>query len=331
MDAGPSGRSSEAGIHRVSGPRRGPRRHPPGDGRSGASSSPCRVRLEATGDRLDGHARSLTFSILSRGRWIERYDSAGDGVNRAGDEAPGPEVALTDDPFARVPLGRTGLSVTRLGFGAASIGGLFTPVDDVAATTVVQHAWDLVSATSMSRRSTATAPPSGDSARGSPVAHGTSSWSPRRSVAWSAPTPTSRRAPTSITRRSTVATTPTTPTRGPSHRLRLQRRGIRRSIEESLERLGLSRVDIVFIHDPDDHWEAAIGDAYPALERLRAEGVVGAIGVGLNQSAMLVRFARETDVDGSCSPAATRSWTRTPCPSCCRSVSSGTSRCSSAA
>ena len=47
------------------------------------------------------------------------------------------------DPFERVPVGRTGLTVTRLGFGCASIGGLFTPVADDAAAAVVGHAWDL--------------------------------------------------------------------------------------------------------------------------------------------------------------------------------------------
>ena len=73
--------------------------------------------------------------------------------------------------------------------------------------------------------------------------------------------------------------------------------GVMRSVEESLERLGLERIDIAFIHDPDDHWEAAIGGAYPALERLRADGVVRAIGAGMNQSAMLARFAREGDFD----------------------------------
>ena len=51
------------------------------------------------------------------------------------------------------------------------------------------------------------------------------------------------------------------------------------------------------IHDPDDHWEAAIGEAFPALARLREEGVIGAVGVGMNQSAMLARFAREGDFD----------------------------------
>ena len=73
--------------------------------------------------------------------------------------------------------------------------------------------------------------------------------------------------------------------------------GVRRSLEASLTRLGLDRVDIVYLHDPDDHADQAFGQAYPALERLRAEGVIGAIGAGMNQSAMLTRFVRETDVD----------------------------------
>lgn len=73
--------------------------------------------------------------------------------------------------------------------------------------------------------------------------------------------------------------------------------GVRRSIEDSLERLGLDRIDIAYLHDPDDHAEAAFGEAYPELEKLRAEGVVGAIGAGMNQTAMLTRFVVETDVD----------------------------------
>ena len=75
------------------------------------------------------------------------------------------------------------------------------------------------------------------------------------------------------------------------------RDGVLRSLEESLERLGLDRVDIVFLHDPDDHWEDALERAYPALEELRAQGVVAAIGAGMNQTAMLVDFARHTDMN----------------------------------
>jgi D-threo-aldose 1-dehydrogenase len=75
------------------------------------------------------------------------------------------------------------------------------------------------------------------------------------------------------------------------------RDGVLRSLDESLGRLRLSRVDVLFIHDPDDHWAQAVTEAYPALARLRASGVVGAIGVGMNQAGMLARFVRETDLD----------------------------------
>jgi D-threo-aldose 1-dehydrogenase len=73
--------------------------------------------------------------------------------------------------------------------------------------------------------------------------------------------------------------------------------GVRRTLEASLERLGLDRVDVVYLHDPDDHAEEAFREGYPALEKLRSEGVVGAIGAGMNQAGMLTRFVRETDVD----------------------------------
>ncbi|MET7683218.1 aldo/keto reductase [Streptomyces sp. NPDC005423] len=73
--------------------------------------------------------------------------------------------------------------------------------------------------------------------------------------------------------------------------------GVRRSLDASLARLGLDRVDVVYLHDPDDHAEQAFREGYPALERLRAEGVVGAIGAGMNQTGMLTRFVRDTDVD----------------------------------
>lgn len=73
--------------------------------------------------------------------------------------------------------------------------------------------------------------------------------------------------------------------------------GVRRSLEESLERLGLPRVDIALIHDPDDHLDQALTQAYPALAELREQGVVQAIGVGMNQWRAPLRFVRETGVD----------------------------------
>ncbi|HTI22644.1 MAG TPA: aldo/keto reductase [Kutzneria sp.] len=75
------------------------------------------------------------------------------------------------------------------------------------------------------------------------------------------------------------------------------RDGVRRSLEASLQRTGLDRIDIVYLHDPDEHWEQAATQAVPALVELRDEGVIGAVGAGMNQSALLTRFVRETDVD----------------------------------
>jgi D-threo-aldose 1-dehydrogenase len=73
--------------------------------------------------------------------------------------------------------------------------------------------------------------------------------------------------------------------------------GVRRSLDESLERLGLDRVDIVYVHDPDDHQDDALAHAFPALLALRDEGVVGAVGAGMNQWQALDRFVRELDLD----------------------------------
>jgi D-threo-aldose 1-dehydrogenase len=73
--------------------------------------------------------------------------------------------------------------------------------------------------------------------------------------------------------------------------------GVMRSVEESRQRLGIERIDILHIHDPDDHYDAALKGAYRALDHLRAEGVIGAVGAGMNQAEMLTRFAREANFD----------------------------------
>ena len=73
--------------------------------------------------------------------------------------------------------------------------------------------------------------------------------------------------------------------------------GTLRSLEESLTRLRLDRVDILHIHDPDNHYEEAMKGSYRALVRLREEGVIRAVGVGMNQAKMLARFAAEGDFD----------------------------------
>jgi len=73
--------------------------------------------------------------------------------------------------------------------------------------------------------------------------------------------------------------------------------GVRQSLESSLERLGVDSVEILFIHDPDLNADDAILQAYPELERMRSEGVIKAIGVGMNQCEIPVRIMKETDID----------------------------------
>ena len=73
--------------------------------------------------------------------------------------------------------------------------------------------------------------------------------------------------------------------------------GVMRSVEESRERLGIERLDVLHIHDPDNHEASALNSAYRALDELRSAGVIGAVGAGMNQTAMLTRFAREADFD----------------------------------
>jgi D-threo-aldose 1-dehydrogenase len=75
------------------------------------------------------------------------------------------------------------------------------------------------------------------------------------------------------------------------------RDGVLRSVDDSLSRLNLECVDIVLLHDPDNHIEQAMEAAYPALERLRAEKLVQAIGVGTNRAEVAERFVRDTDID----------------------------------
>jgi len=75
------------------------------------------------------------------------------------------------------------------------------------------------------------------------------------------------------------------------------REGAQASFESSLERLGIERVDIVFVHDPDEHYQAALAGAFPVLRELRDDGRVRAIGAGMNQWQMELAFAREGSND----------------------------------
>ncbi len=75
------------------------------------------------------------------------------------------------------------------------------------------------------------------------------------------------------------------------------RDGVLRSFESSLERLRTDRIDLLHVHDPDDHMDQAIAEAFPAIAELRDQGVVGAIGCGMNVASLLARVVAEAPVD----------------------------------
>ncbi|MFB8026945.1 aldo/keto reductase [Streptomyces sp. NPDC056465] len=191
----------------------------------------------------------------------------------------------------RIRLGRSAVEITELSFGAAALGNLFTEVGPEQAAAAVDAAWD------EGIRYFDTAPHYGlglserrlgEALRGRPRDAYAVSTKAGRLLDPLPPSETASRQGLSD-----GFAVPHT------HRRRwdFSADGIRRSIEDSLGRLGLDRIDVVYLHDPDDHAEAAFREGCPALEKLRAEGMVGAIGAGMNQTAMLTRFLRETDVD----------------------------------
>lgn len=191
------------------------------------------------------------------------------------------------DPTELRPLASRAVSVTRLGFGGASIGGLYEPADRAASLDAIERAWD------MGLRYFDTAPfyGYGLSERLLGVALEDR---PRNEYVLSTKVGRLLRPvdPTKVTEPDVFV--------GEFDAeavFDFTRAGIMRSIEESLERLGLDQIDIALIHDPDDHWRPAIDIAYPTLRQLRDEGVIGAIGVGMIQAPMLARFVREADID----------------------------------
>jgi D-threo-aldose 1-dehydrogenase len=198
------------------------------------------------------------------------------------------------DPTAPVAFGRTNLRVTRMGIGTVPIAGLYEPVPDAQAQATLRRAYEL------GVRLFDTAPLYG---------YGVAEQRLGTFLA-TVPKDDACVVATKVGRALQSARIGDEP----SHRGPVQQRqfksgaelepvfdfsydGARRVLESSLERLGLGRVDIVYIHDPDDHYEQAVEGAYRALEDLRSEGAVSAVGVGMNQSAMLARFARDTDVN----------------------------------
>jgi len=75
------------------------------------------------------------------------------------------------------------------------------------------------------------------------------------------------------------------------------REGVLRSLEGSLKRLQVDHVDLVYVHDPDDDIRQVLDETFPALDDLRAQGVIKAIGAGMNQWQLPLELARHADFD----------------------------------
>lgn len=201
-------------------------------------------------------------------------------------------------PVSTMPhrmLGRTGLEVSVLGFGTAPLGDLFAQLDDGAAIAAVERAFDL------GINLLDTSPLYG---------HGLSEHRCGTAI---------RRVP----REDIVVCTKVGRWMDPFHGrangsgfvggqphravVDYSYDGTMRSVEQSLLRLGTDRLDLLLIHDVDvwthgadaieDRFREAMAGAYVALDRLRGEGAVAGIGIGVNEAEMCVRFAQAGSFD----------------------------------
>jgi D-threo-aldose 1-dehydrogenase len=181
-----------------------------------------------------------------------------------------------------VELGRTGLTVSRLGLGLASIGGMFSAVPQAQAVATIDRAWEL------GVRLFDTAPVygyglseqrAGLALRGRPraefvlcskVGRLIEPGGPDIQPIWAEPPP------------------------GLGPRLDYSYGAVLRSFEASLERMGIDRIDILHIHDPELDYLTASTEALRALSELRGRGTIRAISLGVNHSDVAARFLRET-------------------------------------
>ena len=194
------------------------------------------------------------------------------------------------------PLGKTSVQVSTLGFGCAPIGGLLDVVDTTAAQGALDTAWD------GGVRFYDTAPfygfgaserRTGDALRNHPRDSYVVSTKagrlldpdpdpPGAQYGWVRPLPFRPRFDYSYD-------------------------GIRRSFEDSLQRLGLDRIDVLLLHDIDTFthgadalpasFETAMDGGLKALMALKSEGLIGAYGIGVNESDVLRRALERGDWD----------------------------------
>lgn len=199
------------------------------------------------------------------------------------------------NPAKKRFLGRTGIEVTAMGYGAAPIGNIFRPISEAESDKMIHLAWE------NGIRYYDTAPMYGHGLSEARVGHGLR-WYPRDEFVLSTKVgrllkPKKR---AEIDSGVWVQPLPFEAVFDYSYD------GTMRSIEDSLQRLALERIDIAFIHDCDvythgerqpHYFRQAMEGAYRALAQLRDEGVVKAIGVGVNEWQVCHAALQQGDFD----------------------------------
>ncbi len=189
-------------------------------------------------------------------------------------------------PMQTLELGRTGLQISQLGLGLASIGGMFAPVTQTQALATINRAWDLgirlydtapVYGYGLSEHRAGLAlrnRPRTDFTLCTKVGRLIEPDGPDLQPIWADPPP------------------------GLGPRLDYSYRAVIQSLEDSLDRIGLDQIDILHIHDPDLDFPTASTEALRALKELRSKGTIKAISLGVNHADVAARFLRESGTSG---------------------------------
>ena len=192
------------------------------------------------------------------------------------------------NPLAKVRLGKTRLEVTRLGIGGAALGGLFHDLAEDTATNTVKRALHL------GINFFDTAPLYGAGKSESRYRRGLEGWN-RDSYVLASKVGYALLPQKPGAKQEMFFPYDNPPALQPTFDFSYD--GVMRSLEGSLRRLGLDRIDVLHIHDPTEHFDAAMKGAYVALDKLRKERVIGAVGVGTTEVETLIRFVQAGDFD----------------------------------
>jgi D-threo-aldose 1-dehydrogenase len=193
-------------------------------------------------------------------------------------------------------FGRVGFNITDMGFGAAPIGNFLRPITEQETEAMINRAWEA------GMRYFDTAPYYGHGLSELRLGHYLR-WKPRDEFVISSKV---GRVLTSA-RRKDIDFKPWVDAAAFKPKFDYSYDGTMRSFEDSLQRLGLEHIDVLFIHDADVfthgpemqkvYFKQAMDGCYRALTELREQGLVKAIGVGVNNWEVMLDFMKAGDFD----------------------------------